>query len=584
MGGLELGGNLANHDQFEFDQFVFDPLAGQLLREGCEVPLRPKSLDVLHLLVVNAGQLVTKDHLFTTVWPNTVVTDDALVQCVRDIRVALRDEKQRVVRTIPRRGYIFTSTVVPRVGGGPREAMSPLTRPESISSKSPPSTRLGGLSPWLGRHRLSASLVGLVVVVAAAWMATGVYIGRQGVAPSLSIVVLPLVNLNGDPQQEYFAEGLTEDLTTDLSRIPGSFVIARSSAYSFRGKSGDVRDIGRQLGVRYALEGSVQRLDEQVRLNVQFIDLENGRTLWADRFDGSRSDLVALQQRVTGTIARSLHLELIEAESQRASRERARDPNASDLALQGWSLYERKTPESVAQARELLLRSVSRDPSAVFAWSLLSDTYTADLLARWLHLRGATRAEWLQRAAHAADQAIALDPGNLYAIGARATVLQLEGKPEQSLAMLRRQVVLNRNYAPAWHRISYALLTLGQPEAALEAGNEAIRLSPRDGRLFSFYVVMAAACLHLERDAEALDWAKKSVAAWPQFGTSHAWVASASALLGDMNAAHVALTEFRRLQPGYTIASFRAERLSDNTVFLSQHERYYRGLHLAGLP
>lgn len=575
---------MAEHGQFEFDQFVLDPLIGQLLRDGQKVSLRPKSLEVLCALVVNAGQLVTKEQLFATVWQKTVVTDDALVQCVGDIRVALQDDQQRMVRTIPRRGYIFTLTVVPRVGVRPSEATPPLTRPEIIANKSPLSDRLGGLSPWLGRHRLSASLAGLVVAVAAAWMATGVYGGRQGAAPSLSIVVLPLVNLNGDPQQEYFAEGLTEDLTTDLSRIPGSFVIARSSAYSFRGKAVDVRDIGRQLGVRYALEGSVQRLDEQVRLNVQLIDLENGHTLWADRFDGSRRELVALQQRVTGTIARSLHLELIEAESQRASRERARDPNASDLALQGWSLYERKTPESVAAARELLLRSVSIDPSAVFAWSLLSDTYTADLLARWLHLRGATRGEWLQRAVQAADQAITLDPANLYAIGARATVLQLEGKPEQSLAMLHRQVALNRNYAPAWHRISYALLTLGQPEAALEAGNEAIRLSPRDGRLFSFYVVMAAACLHLERDAEALDWAKKSVAAWPQFGTAHSWVASASALLGDMNAAHAALVEFRRLQPGYTIESFRAEKLSDNAVFLGQRERYYRGLQLAGLP
>lgn len=574
---------MAEYGQFEFDQFVFDPLAGQLLREGREVALRPKSLEVLHLLVVNAGQLVTKDQLFATVWRNTVVTDDALVQCVGDIRVALRDNQQRMVRTIPRRGYVFTSTVVPRVGVQPAEATLPLTRPESIATLGPPSNRLGGLWPWLGRHRLSATLAALAVA-AAAWMVPGVFVGRQGVAPSLSIVVLPLVDLNGDPQQAYFAEGLTEDLTTDLSRIPGSFVIARSSAYSFRGKAVDVRDIGRQLGVRYALEGSVQRLDEQVRLNVQLIDLENGRTLWADRFDGGRRELVALQQRVTGTIARSLHLELLEAESQRASRERARDPNASDLALQGWSLYERKTPESVAQARELLLRSVSIDPGAVFAWSLLSDTYTTDLLARWLHLRGATRAEWLQRAAQAADKAVTLDPVNLYALGAHATVLQLEGKPEQSLAMLRKQVALNRNYAPAWHRISYALLTLGQPEAALEAGNEAIRLSPRDGRLFSFYVVMAAACLHLERDAEALEWAKKSVEAWPQFGTSHSWVASASALLGNMDAAHAALAEFRRLQPGYTIASFRAEKLSDNAVFQNQRERYYRGLQLAGLP
>ena len=336
---------MAEHGRFEFDQFVLDPLIGQLLRDGQEVSLRPKSLEVLCALVANAGQLVTKEQLFATVWQKTVVTDDALVQCVGDIRVALNDYQQRIVRTVPRRGYIFTSTVVPQMGVRPSETKRTLTRPEIIAS-------VGGLLPWLRRHRLSATLAGLAVAVAAiAWMGTGVHGGRQGAAPSLSIVVLPLVNLNGDPQQEYFAEGLTEDLTTDLSRIPGSFVIARSSAYSFRGKAIDVRDIGRQLGVRYALEGSVQRLDEQVRLNVQLIDMENGRTLWADRFDSSRRDLVALQQRVTGTIARSLHLELIEAESQRASRERARDPNASDLALQGWSLYERRTPESVVQAR-----------------------------------------------------------------------------------------------------------------------------------------------------------------------------------------------------------------------------------------
>lgn len=580
---------MAEHCRFEFDQFVLDPLGGQLLCDGQEVPLRPQSLEVLRVLVVNAGQLVTKEQLFATVWPKTVVTDDALVQCVRDIRVALHDEQQRMVRTVPRRGYIFTSTVAPQVGARSAEAAAPLAQPETGGPAGLPSNIAVPL-PWLQRHRLSAVWIGLTVAIAAvAWIATGVRVSqsvgpRQGAMPALSIVVLPLVDLNGDPQQEYFAEGLTEDLTTDLSRIPGSFVIARSSAYSYRGKSVDVREIGRQLGVRYALEGSVQRLDEQVRLNVQLIDLESGHTLWADRFDGSRRDLVALQQRVTGTIARSLHLELIEAESQRASRERARDPDARDLALHGWSLYERRTPESVAEARELLLRSASIDPGSVFAWSLLSDTYTADLLTRWLHLRGATRAEWLQRAAQAADKAVTLDPVNLYAIGARATVLQLEGKPEHSLAMLRRQVALNRNYAPAWHRISYALLTLGQPEAALEAGNEAIRLSPRDGRLFSFYVVMAAACLHLERDAEALEWAKKSVAERPDFGTAHSWVASASALVGNMDAAHAALAEFRRLQPGYTIASFRDERLSDNAVFLAEHERYYRGLELAGLP
>lgn len=579
---------MAERNRFEFDRFVLDPLAGQLQRDGRVVPLRPQSFEVLRVLVENAGQLVSKDRLFSAVWRKTVVTDDALVQCVRDIRVALGDDEQRLVRTVPRRGYIFTPAVS-QTGEPPGADPSPATHP-APGAGMPASADARRPATWLRRRPVAAALAGSAVALTGiVWIAAGPQ-GRSfltagaGVAPPLSIVVLPLVNLNGDPEQAYFAEGVTEDLTTDLSRIPGSFVIARSSAYSYQGKLIDVREIGRQLGVRYALEGSVQRLEDLVRLNVQLIDTRTGSALWADRFDGSRRDMATLQQRVTGTIARSLHLELIEAESERARRERALDPRAHDLALQGWSLYERRTPQSVEAARELLQRSVSMDPGSAFAWSLLSDTYTADMLNRWLHLRGAARSDWLARAAQAADKATLIDPGNLYAVGSRATVLQLAGKPEQSLAMFQRQVALNRNYAPAWHRISYAQLTLGNPGAALEAGSEAIRLSPRDGRLYSFFVVMAAACLHSGRDAEALEWAQKSVQERSNFGTAHAWVTSAAAHLGQMDRARSALAEFRRLQPGYMIGSFRAEKLSDHPKYLAQHERFYEGLRKAGLP
>jgi TolB-like protein/DNA-binding winged helix-turn-helix (wHTH) protein len=556
--------------QIAFDGFVLDPLNGRLTEKGREVPLRPQSFEVLMLLARNSGQLVTKDRLFGEVWPKTVVTDDALVQCIRDIRVALGDDAQRLVRTLPRRGYLFTPAVR-RVGEVPADA--------SVTQVSAPSRK---------RRWAAVAALGIGVLLAGtAALVPGFFprpssMGEDAAAP-LSIVVLPLTDLNGDPEQAYFAEGLTEDLTIDLSRIPGSFVIARSSADSWRGKAADAREVGQQLGVRYILEGSVQRLNDKVRLNLQLVDARSGHALWAERFDGGRADMASLQQQVTGTIARSLHLQLIEAESARARRERPTNPQAQDLALQGWSLYERRTPESVAAASELLRRSVAMDASSAFAWSLLSDCYTADLLNRWLHLRQASRAEWLALGSEAAAKAYALDPNNLYALEAQATVLQLAGRPEDGLALLQREVSLNPNYAPAWHRISYAQLTLGNPKASIDAGEKAIRLSPRDGRLYSFYVVMAAAFLHTGHDREALDWARRSAQERADFGTAQAWIAASAALLGEMDAAHNAVSQFRRLQPGYSISSFRAENLSGNVEYSRQHERFYEGLRKAGL-
>jgi TolB-like protein/DNA-binding winged helix-turn-helix (wHTH) protein len=571
----------------KFENFTLD-VASRVLRRGdTALELRPKSFDLLTCLALGAGRVLTKDELMAAVWPGLVVTDESLARCVSDIRHALGDGDQRLVKTIPRRGYQLAVTV------DDQPAPSAIA-PAPATGTAPDTALSRGMSnPAAKRHRparlgATAILLLLVAVSSIAWVSWRPA-GRESAlfassTPPFSVVVMPLTSIGGDPAQNYFAEGLAEELTTDLSRIPNSLVIARSSADSYKGRVVDAAQVGRDLGVRHLLEGSVARMGEGVQLNLRLVEAHSGKTLWADRIDGRRDDLVALQRQVTGTVARTLHLELAEAASKQVSQTGSGSPDAQDLALQAWLLYERRTPESVADARSLLQRAVSLDPLSAFAWSLLSDTYTADLLTRWLHLRNASREQWLQHAEDAANKAYGLDPDNLYAVGARATVLQLRGQPEQAVAMLRRQVELNRNYAPAWHRLSYAYVTLGRPADGLAAGNEAIRLSPRDGRLFSFYAVMAAACLHLERDAEALEWAKKSVAQRPQFATAHSWVASASALLGEVNAAQVALAEFRRLQPGYTIASFRAEKLSDNAVFLAQRERYYRGLRLAGLP
>ena len=399
----------------------------------------------------------------------------------------------------------------------------------------------------------------------------------------LSIIVLPLANRSDDPGQLYFVEGLTDDLTTDLSRIPDSFVIARSTADTYKGKAVDVRQIGREVGVRYVLEGSVQRLDDVVRLNLRLIDAENGRELWADRMDGSRRNLAELQSMVTGTVARTLHVQMVEAESQRSRRLRPHNPDAQDLAWQARAASERRTPQSVAAARELLLRAVKMDPTSVSSWSGLSYTYTTDVMSRWMNLRDAPQEEWVRRAGEAAEKAYALDPNHADALGAMGRVLQARGQPAQALAMFLRQVEVNRNDAPGWHSAGYAYATLGKPDESIAANERALRLSPRDARLYSFMVTIAAAHLLAGRDQEAVTWARRAIAARPYYSISHAWLAAAAANAGDMATAREAIAEFKRLQPDYTLATFRAEKHGDNPEFLAQRERFYQGLQRAGL-
>ena len=577
----ELLGNV-----FCFEDFRLDATRRTLHRAGAEVDLRAKCFDLLTCLARNAGRVVTKNELIETVWPNVVVTDESLTRCVSDVRQALGDSAQRIVKTVPRQGYVLASTVSfgepastfrPAGGFGLASEAGAQPVPEVAPQRDAAPRRLGNLR----RRWLAAGALALIAAIAlVAWR---LWSSPASVTPPLSIIVLPLANRSDDPGQLYFAEGLTDDLTTDLSRIPDSFVIARGTADTYRGRAVDVRQIGREVGVRYVLEGSVQRLDDVVRLNLRLIDAENGRELWADRMDGDRRDLVALQSNVTGTVARTLQIQMVEAESQRSQRLRPNNPDAQDLAWQARAATERRTPESIAAARELLLRAVKMDPASVSSWSGLSVTYTTDLMSRWMNLRGMPQEEWVRRAGEAAEKAYALDPNHPDALGAMGRVLQARGQPAQALAMFLRQVEINRNYAPGWNSAGYAYATLGKPEESIAANERALRLSPLDARRNSFLVIIAAAHLLAGRDQEAVDWARRAIAARPGYSISYAWLAAAAANSGDMATAQKAIAEFKRLQPDYTLATFRAEKHGDNPDFLAQRERFYQGLQRAGL-
>ena len=574
---------------FRFDAFELDGQRRTLRRSGADVELRPLAFDALAFLVRHAGHVVTKDELIAAVWPGIVVTDDSIARCISDIRRALGDVEQKIIKTVPRRGYtLAVPATMDGLGFAQPEPVEPAVARTNQAPVAPAARKDPG-RPLVRVFVVSGLVIGAVVaalIVSLIWAPWSAQQRAQVAAarPGLSIVVLPLASEGGDPAQDRLAAALTDEITVDLSRIPETFVIARATADSYRGRSVDVRQVGRELGVRYVLDGGLVRLGDAVRLTLQLVDSESGRALWADRIDGELPDLPALYRRVTGTVARSLDLTLQEVETARA---RAR-PGADlqDLLLQArWLLqFNRTTPDSVQQARRLLEQVSARDPASALAFALLAQTYNYDVSQRWLSLRGATREQWLQQADRLSERAFQLDHADARVVGVRGTTLALAGRSEQAVELLERQIGLNRNDASAWFWLGYARCTLGRQDEAIAALVQARRLSPRDPNLNGIFVVTAAAHLYLGRDREALEWARRSVLERPQHAVAHSWVAAAAANLGETETARAALAEFTGRLPSYTISSFRDERLCANDLCRSQRERYYAGLAKAGLP
>ena len=579
--------------RLRFEGFVLDVGRRELNRGGRPIFLRPRSFDVLVYLAEAAGRPVGKDEILAAVWPGVVVNEESLTRCVSDIRHALGEQGPQLIKTLPRRGYVFAAPVddvsgpmAPAPGGDAARAHAPaLTFDGADAANDQPA------APTRRRHGGGALRRALATAAVAAvawagwwwWPPSGAPVAPPS-PPPLSIVVLPLASEGGDPAQDRLAAVLTDEITIDLSRIPDSVVIAGATAAGYRGRGVDARQVGRELGVRYVLDGGLARVGESVRLSLQLVDGETGRALWSERIDGDVPDLPALYHRVTGTVARSLDLTLKEVETSRA---RAR-PGAGlqDLLLQArWLLHcTRTTPESVLQARRLLEGVSASEPGSALALALLAQTHTIDVSHRWLGLRGATREQWMQQADRLSAQAFQLDPTDARVVGVRGTTLALAGRSEQAAELLERQIALNRNDAEAWFWLGYARCTLGRQEEAIAALDQARRLSPRDPNLNGIFLVTAAAHLYQGRDREALEWARRSVLERPQHAVAHSWVAAAAANLGDTETARAAIAEFRARLPSYTIASFRAEQLCANDLCRTQRERYYAGLAKAGLP
>lgn len=412
-------------------------------------------------------------------------------------------------------------------------------------------------------------------------MASGDKPASDPASPRLSVVVLPFLNISGDTRDDPFVDGITETLTTDLSRCSGVFAISRNTAFAYKGKPIDTRQIGRELGVRYVFEGSVQNTGERMRFNAQLVDAESGAHLWADRFDKPRADLLDMQDEVTARLARGIHIELIAAESRRAVREHPDHFDSVDHTLHGWAAWNQHLSlEAARKARDFFDAALRLDEHNVGAllgfakahvWEV--NMYTSD-----------DRAGQNRAAEVAVTKALALAPDSADAHLTHGMVLFAMRAPERALREFEFAVSLEASLATAHAYLGLMKVFLGRARETRAHVAEAMRLSPRDPLLFLWHFFVGVADIHRGRMVHALASLRRSVEINPKWGLSQFVLAGALGLAGLLAEAADVCAVAQRLAPNFTIAKFRAEAVSDNLVYRAQREHFCGGLQLAGAP
>jgi len=397
--------------------------------------------------------------------------------------------------------------------------------------------------------------------------------------PRLSIVVLPFANLGGDPEQEYFVDGVTESLTTDLSRISGSFVIGRHTAFTYKGKVIDLKQIGRELNVRYVLEGSIQRGGSRMRVNVQLVDAETGKHIWAERFDKPVADIFDMQDEIVARLAGQLGTQLVAAEARRA--ERSPHPDSMDLYFQGAAWRNKGlTPEHIAQARSFFERALALDPGNLEA--LVGTAYVEVFGA--IYFPKGDRAGRLAAAEATLTKALSLAPEHARAHLLLGFVQIRTKRAAEGIAECEQALALDRNLASAHAAIGLAKYVMGRGAETEGHAREALRLSPRDTFAYLWMGIAGHAKLGLGADEEAVVRFRRALEINRNDPVAHFALAAALAQLGRLDEAQAATQAGLALDPTFTISRWRNLAPSDNPIFLAQRERVYDGMRKAGVP
>ena len=526
---------------FQFAGHTLDVARSSLQAADREVQLRRKSFEVLVYLLENAERLVPKEELIKAIWLNVVVTDESLTHCISELRSALGDSQQTIIKTVPRRGYRFAAPVL----------------------------------------RLAASLAPMAQLAGTVELQPLPDIGRNPEPPlpdRPSIAVLPFQNMSGDPEQEYFADGVVEDIITALSRFSSLFVIARNSSFTYKARAVDVKRVGRELGVRYVLEGSVRKAWERMRITAQLIDAANGAHLWADRFDGALEDVFDLQDRVTEGVVTAIAPKLEQAEIVRVRRKPTESLDAYDYFLRGTENLHLNTQEATTEALRLFSNAIELDANFAAAHAMAAFCYVARRASRWTTDRAQEIAEAERLARRAvqvgADDAVAL------ARGGHALAYVVEDFDAGRL-FIDRALALNPNLAPAWFASGWLRVWIGEPETAIKHTARLMRMSPLDPFLAWMHSATAFAHVFIGRYDLAVAHAELALSEKPNLHQALRAAAVSNALAGRIEQARKATARLRQIDP-----TLRVSNLKDLTPLQRPEDitKYHEGMRLAGLP
>jgi adenylate cyclase len=392
-----------------------------------------------------------------------------------------------------------------------------------------------------------------------------------------AIAVLSFDNLSGDPGQEYFADGIAEDLITRLSAWRTFPVIARNSSFTYKGKPVDVKQVSRELGVRYVVEGSVRKVGDRVRISAQLIDATTGAHVWAERYDRELSDIFTVQDEITDAIVASMHPQLQQYESERAVHQKPQDLGAWELAQRGWWEFSLSTRDSLAKARALFQKASDMDPGFARAFAGLAFTHHHDIMMNW----SASAEQAVAELSQAARRAVELDNEDAQAHMALGMAHNARGEQEKLISSVKFAIQLDPSLATACRTLGVYLALAGRPEEAIPNLEKAMRLSPHDPWLFECLYGMAMAHAASGRYEEAVDWANRSVQHKPEYPVAYLVLAGSYAALERLDEARSALQEALPLNPAYSLSGLRLALAGADAAY---RERIIDALRRAGMP
>jgi TolB-like protein len=526
--------------QFLFADHALDIDRRELRRDSESVAVGPQVFDLLAYLIENRERVVSKDDLFDHVWQGRVVSESTLTSHINAARKAIGDsgQDQRLIRTVMRKGFRFVAEVTEVTEVAAPEDAAPV----DIAAAAPPRAEMPVLPD------------------------------------KPSIAVLPFENMSRDPEQDYFADGVVEDIITALSRVRWLFVIARNSSFAFHGRSVDIRQIGRELGVGYVVEGSVRRAANRVLITAQLIDAATGAHLWAERFESALDDIFELQGQVAASIAGAIAPQLELAEIERAKGKPTISLSAYDCYLRGVTHVHQGSRASIAEAMTLFRAAIARDERFASAYAMAAWCYFWRKISGWMEDRERETAEGIRLARLGAeygrDDAVALTRSG-------HALLHLAGEIDAGIALLDRALVLNPNLAIAWALGGYARMWDGDIDGALTRFAQAMRLSPLDPEMYRIKAGIATAHMFARRYELASSWAEEAFLQMPSFLMVIAVIAASHALAGRDERARQATARLRALD-----ANLRVSNLTDYLVIrLPEHQAIFKdGLRKAGLP